>query len=180
MQDLEFGPDLAGIRVLYANRLLTDDAVTLRELNLFSDTCIMCVSMPRLPNGSGGAPKATAPAAVSAAVAGDVSGAAAVEMPLAVPVPGGDGGDAAGGGALPAPVVPGAATVPLAAATAAVAAAAAVATAAAATVAAAANVGGGAEAVAEETVALSVKTLRGTCARIEVPANASFGHIKYR
>ncbi len=51
--------------LLYAGKLLTDDSITLRELDIFGGTCVTCVSKKRAP----GAPRTRVPAVADPAAA---------------------------------------------------------------------------------------------------------------
>ena len=94
LQELDFAPPPAEQKLLFGGRLLVDDTQTLSDLDIFGETCIMCVSQPRPvaagPEGGGGAAAAPAePAAAAAAEPDDAvrgAGAEPVE-PVAVPVP---------------------------------------------------------------------------------------------
>ena len=142
------------MRLLFASKLLTDDSITLRELDIFGETCVMCVSKPR----AAGAPRPRVdPVAVPPAV--PVLGAEEEKLPAA-------------GGANVVPVKEATQAVPPVGGGAAKEGGGAAARQAAEA--------GAAPAQHEEMIAMSLKTLRGTSTHLEVPAHATFGHIKHK
>eukprot|EP00591_Stephanopyxis_turris_P017115 CAMPEP_0195539254 /NCGR_PEP_ID=MMETSP0794_2-20130614/49960_1 /TAXON_ID=515487 /ORGANISM="Stephanopyxis turris, Strain CCMP 815" /LENGTH=365 /DNA_ID=CAMNT_0040673279 /DNA_START=87 /DNA_END=1184 /DNA_ORIENTATION=- len=155
--DIDGAPNPA--MLLFGSRLMADDTKRLSDLEVFDDTCVMCV--PGRCPAKGAAPKGAAPkgAAPKGAAPKDAAPKDAAPMEEQVPAP----------APAPAPAKAPAAGEAKAAAQ------------------PKGEGGGGAkhDAGAKEDdvdtmLPLQIKTLSGVSSSIEVPVHANFGHIKHK